>query len=68
MIDNEIIKEIRETREKLWEDSGHDLDRFFKTLIERQKDRSNLVSSVAEASESATVIEDPKSGPYNNKN
>lgn len=67
MIDNEIIKEIRETREKLWEDSGHDLDQFFETLIERQKDRSNLVGLVSEAPEPATVNEDPKSRSYNAK-
>ena len=67
MIDNEIIREIRETREKLWEESGSDMKQFFEVLIERQKKRPNLVSAVRPAGERTTVVEEPKTGGYNAK-
>jgi hypothetical protein len=67
MIDNEIIQEIRETREKLWEDSGCDLNQFFEALIERQKNRSNLGSVATKVGECASVVEETKTGSYNAK-
>ncbi|NBB80587.1 MAG: hypothetical protein GVY36_14275 [Verrucomicrobia bacterium] len=68
MIDNEIIQEIRQTRNKLWEDSGCDVNRFFETLMERQKKRPDFVSVVAQPDECATVVEEPKTRSYNPKN
>ena len=68
MIDNEIIQEIRQIREKLWEESGGDMQRFFKTLMERQKNRPNLVGVVRQAEDSATVVEESKTRSYNVKN
>ncbi len=67
MIDNEIIREIRETREKLWEESGSNMKQFFEVLIERQKKRPNLVSAVDREIENTTVVEEPKTGDYNAK-
>ena len=67
MIDNPIIQEIRQTREKLWEESGCDIKRFFENLIERQKERPNLTRLVTRAGEGATVVEESKKGPYNEK-
>lgn len=67
MIDNEIIQEIRQTREKLWEESGSDMKRFFETLMERQKNCPNLVSMVSQADECATAVEDLKARSYNRK-
>lgn len=67
MIDNEIIREIRETREKLWEESGANMKQFFEVLIERQKKRPNLVSAVDQEIENTTMVEEPKTGIYNAK-
>lgn len=68
MIDNEIIKEIRAVREEMWEDSDHDLDKFFSGLSERQKARSNLVRCLSVTPKEATLAEDQPTTPYNTKN
>lgn len=68
MIDNEIVQEIRQTRDKLWDASGRDLKQFFETLMERQKNRPNLVSVVTQPDECVAVVEESKTQSYNPKN
>lgn len=68
MIDNEIVQEIRQTRDKLWDASGGDFKQFFETLMERQKNRPNLVSVVTQPDECVAVVEESKTQSYNPKN
>lgn len=67
MMDNEILQEIRATRLKLWEESGEDLNRLFEGLIQRQKDRPNLVDRISKVMDAPTTVEESASDSYNAK-
>lgn len=65
MEDNEIIREIRQAREEMLRAHDGDIQKLAKSLMERQKQRPNVVSF---AQEKETLAEDKPAQPYNQEN
>ncbi|MFU8847673.1 MAG: hypothetical protein ACNA77_03000 [Opitutales bacterium] len=65
MEDNEIIKEIRKAREEMLRAHDGDFEKLANSLMERQKQRPNLVSIPPK---DQVLAEDKPAQAYNAKN
>ena len=65
MEDNEIIREIRKAREEMLRAHGGDVQKLAKSLMQKQKERPNLVSFVPKGQ---ALVQEDSAQTYNKKN